>query len=220
MTEWSWSYSHTTQTPSPECTFSHGAHTYLQPHTTLHPIAICCRSIHCLKRLSGTPWGVFYIKHTKIRQSFCYHLWPNRNSKREGYVCWDEGLLGWNKIQLYDFNKTEILIQVLTPEEFVRAGDFLVKSCPTWSWCVWYWPVWRECELSWLWNIWREILWYHRESGDPSRRWSFLPAGKQYLTTKNGMLSCMAQVVCFVLVDQLFGWMDRFLVVLLMLVFM
>lgn len=25
---------------------------------------------------------------------------------------------------------------VLTPEEFVRAGDLLVEKCPTWSWFV------------------------------------------------------------------------------------
>ena len=24
--------------------------------------------------------------------------------------------------------------QVLTPEEFVSAGDYLVRTCPTWSW--------------------------------------------------------------------------------------
>ena len=24
--------------------------------------------------------------------------------------------------------------QVLTPEEFVAAGDYLVRACPTWSW--------------------------------------------------------------------------------------
>ncbi len=24
--------------------------------------------------------------------------------------------------------------QVLTPQEFVDAGDFLVRACPTWSW--------------------------------------------------------------------------------------
>ena len=27
-----------------------------------------------------------------------------------------------------------VYIQVLTPEEFVVAGDMLVQSCPTWSW--------------------------------------------------------------------------------------
>lgn len=27
-------------------------------------------------------------------------------------------------------------LQVLTPEEFVESGDYLVRTCPTWSWCV------------------------------------------------------------------------------------
>lgn len=26
--------------------------------------------------------------------------------------------------------------QVLTPDEFVAAGDYLIRTCPTWSWCV------------------------------------------------------------------------------------
>ncbi len=26
---------------------------------------------------------------------------------------------------------------VLTPSEFVAAGDFLVATCPTWAWEVW-----------------------------------------------------------------------------------
>jgi hypothetical protein len=26
-------------------------------------------------------------------------------------------------------------LQVLTPEEFVAAGDALVHACPTWNWC-------------------------------------------------------------------------------------
>lgn len=25
-------------------------------------------------------------------------------------------------------------LQVLTPEQFVAAGDYLVHACPTWSW--------------------------------------------------------------------------------------
>uniref|UniRef100_A0A7R9UEJ6 Autophagy-related protein 3 n=1 Tax=Pinguiococcus pyrenoidosus TaxID=172671 RepID=A0A7R9UEJ6_9STRA len=45
---------------------------------------------------------------------------------------------------------------VLTPEEFVQAGDALVRNCPTWSW----------------------------ESGDPSRRRHYLPTHKQYLITR------------------------------------
>ena len=46
---------------------------------------------------------------------------------------------------------------VLTPDEFVRAGDELVGKCPTWAW----------------------------ESGDASRRKNYLPAEKQYLVTKD-----------------------------------
>jgi len=46
---------------------------------------------------------------------------------------------------------------VLTPEEFVRAGDELVYRCPTWSWCA-------------------------SSSGEQK---SYLPADKQYLVTRN-----------------------------------
>eukprot|EP01134_Creolimax_fragrantissima_P000866 CFRG0866T1 len=46
---------------------------------------------------------------------------------------------------------------VLTPEEFVAAGDFLVFKCPTWSW----------------------------SAGDDSKRRPYLPASKQFLVTKN-----------------------------------
>lgn len=46
---------------------------------------------------------------------------------------------------------------VLTPEEFVRAGDELVFKCPTWEW----------------------------SSGDPERARPYLPANKQYLLTRN-----------------------------------
>ena len=46
---------------------------------------------------------------------------------------------------------------VLTPLEFVRAGDELVFRCPTWQW----------------------------ESGDPKLAKSYLPADKQYLITRN-----------------------------------
>jgi ubiquitin-like-conjugating enzyme ATG3 len=45
---------------------------------------------------------------------------------------------------------------VLTPEEFVRAGDELVFRCPTWSW----------------------------EGGDPQKSKPYLPADKQYLVTR------------------------------------
>eukprot|EP00529_Nitzschia_sp_RCC80_P019810 CAMPEP_0113482214 /NCGR_PEP_ID=MMETSP0014_2-20120614/22804_1 /TAXON_ID=2857 /ORGANISM="Nitzschia sp." /LENGTH=423 /DNA_ID=CAMNT_0000375725 /DNA_START=66 /DNA_END=1337 /DNA_ORIENTATION=- /assembly_acc=CAM_ASM_000159 len=45
---------------------------------------------------------------------------------------------------------------VLTPDEFVRAGDELVHRCPTWCW----------------------------ESGDPTKHKSFLPPDKQFLITR------------------------------------
>jgi ubiquitin-like-conjugating enzyme ATG3 len=47
---------------------------------------------------------------------------------------------------------------VLTPEEFVAAGDFLVHHCPTWSWS---------------------------KAVDDARTRSYLPADKQYLITKH-----------------------------------
>ncbi|KAK4489414.1 hypothetical protein RD792_005223 [Penstemon davidsonii] len=46
---------------------------------------------------------------------------------------------------------------VLSINEFVLAGDNLVSKCPTWSW----------------------------ESGEPSKRKSYLPADKQFLITRN-----------------------------------
>jgi len=46
---------------------------------------------------------------------------------------------------------------VLTPEEFIKAGDFLVSKCPTWSW----------------------------SGGVKEKKRSYLPDDKQYLITKN-----------------------------------
>ncbi|CAK8687169.1 unnamed protein product [Clavelina lepadiformis] len=46
---------------------------------------------------------------------------------------------------------------VLTPEEFVIAGDFLVHHCPTWQWLP----------------------------GDPSKTKDYLPTDKQYLLTRH-----------------------------------
>ena len=46
---------------------------------------------------------------------------------------------------------------VLTPDEFVAAGDMLVLRCPTWQW----------------------------QAGDPKLAKAFLPANKQFLITRN-----------------------------------
>ncbi|KAJ3100164.1 E2-like enzyme [Phlyctochytrium planicorne] len=53
---------------------------------------------------------------------------------------------------------------VLTPEEFVAAGDFLVYKCPTWQWA----------------------------GGQPSKRRDYLPEDKQYLITRN--VPCLKRV--------------------------
>ncbi|PNW86945.1 hypothetical protein CHLRE_02g102350v5 [Chlamydomonas reinhardtii] len=47
--------------------------------------------------------------------------------------------------------------RVLTPDEFVAAGDYLVHACPTWSW----------------------------EGGDPKKRRTYFPPNKQFLVTRN-----------------------------------
>ncbi|PPD72301.1 hypothetical protein GOBAR_DD30802 [Gossypium barbadense] len=49
---------------------------------------------------------------------------------------------------------------VLSVSEFILAGDNLVSKCPTWSW----------------------------ESGEPSKRKSYLPPEKQYLITRNELV--------------------------------
>lgn len=53
---------------------------------------------------------------------------------------------------------------VLTPDEFVKAGDELVFKCPTWQW----------------------------EGGDPKKKKSYLPDDKQYLVTRN--VPCQTRV--------------------------
>ena len=53
---------------------------------------------------------------------------------------------------------------MLTPEEFVAAGDQLVHRCPTWSWA----------------------------GGDPARRRPYLPADKQFLVTRG--VPCRSRV--------------------------
>ncbi|XP_057457001.1 autophagy-related protein 3 isoform X2 [Lotus japonicus] len=55
---------------------------------------------------------------------------------------------------------------VLSVSEFVIAGDNLVAKCPTWSW----------------------------ESGEPSKRKSYLPSDKQFLITRN--VPCLRRAAC------------------------
>ncbi|KAF6140378.1 hypothetical protein GIB67_005303 [Kingdonia uniflora] len=58
---------------------------------------------------------------------------------------------------------------VLSITEFIIAGDNLVSKCPTWSW----------------------------ESGEPSKRKSYLPVEKQYLITRNVLdMPCIFSVPC------------------------
>ncbi|KAJ9510187.1 hypothetical protein QJQ45_015660, partial [Haematococcus lacustris] len=47
--------------------------------------------------------------------------------------------------------------RVLTPEQFLAAGDYLVRACPTWLW----------------------------EGGDAKKKRTYFPADKQYLVTRN-----------------------------------
>jgi len=54
---------------------------------------------------------------------------------------------------------------VLTPEEFVAAGDFLVGACPTWSW----------------------------EAGEAGKKRPYLPEDKQFLVTRNIPCLCRAK---------------------------
>ncbi|KAI8800921.1 autophagocytosis associated protein [Cladochytrium replicatum] len=61
---------------------------------------------------------------------------------------------------------------VLTPEEFVLAGDFLVYKCPTWAW----------------------------SAGTEGKRRDYLPADKQYLITRN--VPCLRRVKAMEYTDE------------------
>ncbi|KAJ2598642.1 E2-like enzyme [Coemansia sp. RSA 1722] len=76
---------------------------------------------------------------------------------------------------------------VLTPEEFVLAGDYLVFKCPTWSWAP----------------------------GNPNKRREYLPADKQFLITRNVPCLRRAEQMVFGLDDGLEqvgedGWVSAY----------
>ncbi|KAJ1987724.1 E2-like enzyme [Coemansia spiralis] len=76
---------------------------------------------------------------------------------------------------------------VLTPEEFVAAGDYLVYKCPTWTW----------------------------EKGNPNKRREYLPADKQFLVTRNVPCLRRADQMVFGLDDELEnvgddGWVSAY----------
>ena len=64
---------------------------------------------------------------------------------------------------------------MLTPEEFVKAGDHLVHHCPTWQW----------------------------SSGDESKMKPYLPKDKQFLLTRNVPCYKRCKQVClFIYLNQ------------------
>lgn len=66
---------------------------------------------------------------------------------------------------------------VLTPEEFVAAGDHLVHHCPTWQWAT----------------------------GDQDRIKSYLPKNKQFLLTRNVPCSRRCKQVIDILLKMIFA---------------
>ena len=81
---------------------------------------------------------------------------------------------------------------VMTPDEFVEAGDKLVALCGTWQWCA------APClPLRAFWRRFSGVAalrlsgclrcWFsHRESGEKAQRRDYLPPDKQFLVTKHG----------------------------------
>lgn len=73
---------------------------------------------------------------------------------------------------------------MLTPEEFVEAGDQLVRTSPTWQW--------YGASLLGLFTFPFVSVCSTRSGGDESKRRDYLPAKKQFLVTKN--VPCLRRV--------------------------
>ncbi|KTF81869.1 hypothetical protein cypCar_00040638 [Cyprinus carpio] len=80
---------------------------------------------------------------------------------------------------------------VITPEEFVAAGDHLVHHCPTWKWqehthTHTHTHIWRFCE-NWLTSGSKFVpkIWPGRASGEEAKVKPYLPKDKQFLLTRN-----------------------------------
>jgi ubiquitin-like-conjugating enzyme ATG3 len=74
---------------------------------------------------------------------------------------------------------------ILTPEEFVEAGDNLVFKCPTWEWYVAGWPCWRGIPTVTFAAGFCSVF-SGRSAGDPTCAKPYLPPDKQFLITRGG----------------------------------
>ena len=81
--------------------------------------------------------GVWPHRHAEVRQPGQEHCARRRSdvhARPKGGITCDRELLTQLLISPQDSKFRES--GMITPEEFVEAGDYLVYHCPTWSWSV------------------------------------------------------------------------------------
>ena len=61
----------------------------------------------------------------------------------------------------------------------MQAGDYLVRTCPTWAWYA-------NTTFA---DHHKTTIHPRRDAGDPSKTKPYLPATKQFLVTRNGLCS-------------------------------